>query len=185
MSLVSNDTGKDSGICESGASLPTGRSTKSLSPQERSKRAPRTIFSSLSPIPVRYGSAMVSLFPPTYKNRENGNRPDLMEKMHAMNPQFLRLPGGNYLEGDEIQDRFDWKTTIGPLVDRPTHPSPWRVSILRWHGPFGVSGVDGEISTSNSCSGGVCRLFPEEARTSIPVLSCSPSCRMLLTKLSS
>ncbi|WP_130422957.1 alpha-L-arabinofuranosidase C-terminal domain-containing protein [Edaphobacter modestus] len=70
--------------------------------------------------------SLVSLFPPTYKNRENGNRLDLMEKMHAMNPTFLRLPGGNYLEGDEIQDRFDWKTTIGPLVDRPTHPSPWR-----------------------------------------------------------
>ncbi|WP_334267875.1 alpha-L-arabinofuranosidase C-terminal domain-containing protein [Edaphobacter sp. HDX4] len=70
--------------------------------------------------------SLVSLFPPTYKNRENGNRPDLMEKMAAMKPNFLRLPGGNYLEGDEIQDRFDWKTTIGPLVDRPTHPSPWR-----------------------------------------------------------
>lgn len=76
--------------------------------------------------PGKVWLSMVSLFPPTYKNRENGNRPDLMEKMHAMDPKFLRLPGGNYLEGDEIQDRFDWKTTIGPLVDRPTHPSPWR-----------------------------------------------------------
>ena len=69
---------------------------------------------------------MVSLFPPTYKNRDNGNRPDLMEMMAAMHPTFLRMPGGNYLEGDEIADRYDWKNTIGPLVDRPTHPSPWR-----------------------------------------------------------
>ncbi len=69
---------------------------------------------------------MVSLFPPTYKNRVNGNRIDLMEKLAAMKPAFLRLPGGNYLEGDHIADRFDWKKTIGPLVDRPTHPSPWR-----------------------------------------------------------
>ncbi len=68
---------------------------------------------------------LVSLFPPTYKNRENGNRPDLMEMMAAMHPTFLRLPGGNYLEGDQIDERFDWKTTIGPLVDRPTHRSPW------------------------------------------------------------
>src|SRR5882757_3303378 len=68
---------------------------------------------------------MVSLFPPTYKNRENGNRPDLMEMMAAMHPKFLRLPGGNYLEGDQIDERFDWKNTIGPLVDRPTHRSPW------------------------------------------------------------
>ncbi len=69
---------------------------------------------------------LVSLFPPTYNDRVNGNRFDLMEKMAAMQPKFLRLPGGNYLEGDEIQDRYDWKNTIGPLVDRPTHPSPWR-----------------------------------------------------------
>ena len=68
---------------------------------------------------------LVSLFPPTYKNRANGNRPDLMEMMAAMHPKFLRLPGGNYLEGDQIDERFDWKNTIGPLVDRPTHRSPW------------------------------------------------------------
>jgi alpha-N-arabinofuranosidase len=68
---------------------------------------------------------LVSLFPPTYKNRENGNRSDLMEMMAGMHPKFLRLPGGNYLEGDQIDERFDWKNTIGPLVDRPTHRSPW------------------------------------------------------------
>jgi alpha-N-arabinofuranosidase len=69
---------------------------------------------------------LVSLFPPTYKDRVHGFRPDLMEKLAAMQPDFLRFPGGNYLEGDHISDRFDWKKTIGPWVDRPTHPSPWR-----------------------------------------------------------
>ena len=68
---------------------------------------------------------LVSLFPPTYHDRVNGNRIDLMEKLAAMNPKFLRLPGGNYLEGDHISERFQWKKMIGPLVDRPTHPSPW------------------------------------------------------------
>jgi alpha-L-arabinofuranosidase len=68
---------------------------------------------------------MASLFPPTYKGRANGNRPDLMEMMAGMHPTFLRLPGGNYLEGDQIDERFDWKNTLGPLVDRPTHRSPW------------------------------------------------------------
>jgi alpha-N-arabinofuranosidase len=70
--------------------------------------------------------SLISLFPPTYHDRVNGNRPDLMEKMAAMKPAFLRFPGGNYLEGDHINERFEWKKTIGPLVDRPTHPSPWR-----------------------------------------------------------
>ncbi len=46
-----------------------------------------------------------------------------MEMMAAMHPKFLRLPGGNYLEGDTIAERFEWKKTIGPLVDRPTHRS--------------------------------------------------------------
>ena len=68
---------------------------------------------------------LVSLFPPTYHDRPNGNRPDIMEKLSAMRPSFLRFPGGNYLEGDRIENRFDWKTMIGPLVDRPTHPTTW------------------------------------------------------------
>ena len=69
---------------------------------------------------------LVSLFPPTYHGRVHGNRPDIMEKLAAMHPKFLRLPGGNYLEGEHIQDRFNWKKTIGPWVDRPGHESPWR-----------------------------------------------------------
>lgn len=68
---------------------------------------------------------LVSLFPPTYNNRPNGTRIDLMERMAAMHPAFLRLPGGNYLEGDRIADRFDWKKTVGPMVDRPGHQAPW------------------------------------------------------------
>ncbi len=68
---------------------------------------------------------LISLFPPTFHDTPNGNRPDLMKLMAAMNPKFLRMPGGNYLEGDYINERFEWKKTIGPLVDRPTHRSPW------------------------------------------------------------
>ncbi len=68
---------------------------------------------------------LISLFPPTYKNRANGNRPDLMELLAGMHPKFVRLPGGNYLEGDTLEERFDWKATLGPLENRPTHRSPW------------------------------------------------------------
>ena len=68
---------------------------------------------------------LVSLMQPTFHGRPNGNRIDLMERMAAMHPRFLRLPGGNYLEGMTPAERFDWKKTIGPLVDRPGHPGPW------------------------------------------------------------
>ncbi|KAL3424210.1 alpha-L-arabinofuranosidase [Phlyctema vagabunda] len=36
---------------------------------------------------------LISLFPPTYKDRENGNRPELMEALKALNPSFFRMPG--------------------------------------------------------------------------------------------
>jgi alpha-N-arabinofuranosidase len=77
------------------------------------------------PRPATVWFDLVSLFPPTYLDRPHGNRIDLMEKLAAMHPKFLRLPGGNYLEGDHIAERFEWKRTIGPWIDRPTHPSPW------------------------------------------------------------
>jgi len=68
---------------------------------------------------------LVSLFPPTYKNQANGFRPDLLQMLIDMQPKFLRFPGGNYLEGDQIADRFEWKKTLGPLAERPGHMAPW------------------------------------------------------------
>jgi alpha-L-arabinofuranosidase len=63
----------------------------------------------------------ISLFPPTYKNRTNGFRQDIMELLAGMKPEFLRFPGGNYLEGNTFETRFNWKNTIGPIEERPGH----------------------------------------------------------------
>ena len=68
---------------------------------------------------------LVSLFPPTWDNQPNGFRLDLMQMLVDLKPKFLRFPGGNYVEGDTIATRFDWKKTIGPLDQRPGHRSPW------------------------------------------------------------
>jgi alpha-L-arabinofuranosidase len=68
---------------------------------------------------------LVSLFPPTFKNRPNGNRPDLMKMMVDMKPKFLRFPGGNFLEGPMITDAFPWKQTLGPIDNRPGHRGSW------------------------------------------------------------
>lgn len=69
--------------------------------------------------------SLVSLFPPTWKDRPNGLRPDLMQMLVDLKPGFLRFPGGNYLEGNTIPTRFDWKKTLGPLTERPGHQGPW------------------------------------------------------------
>ena len=68
---------------------------------------------------------LVSLFPPTYKDRPNGNRPDIMEKLAGLQPKFLRFPGGDYLEGNHLWQRFNWKEARGPLEFRPGHDSRW------------------------------------------------------------
>ena len=77
------------------------------------------VLSANRPGTVWFG--FVSLFPPTYKNRVNGFRQDTMELLAAMKPQFLRFPGGNYLEGNTFDTRFNFKNTIGPVEERPGH----------------------------------------------------------------
>jgi alpha-L-arabinofuranosidase len=67
---------------------------------------------------------MVSLFPPTFKNRTNGCRIDLAEKLEALKPGFMRFPGGCYVEGeyaDGNANRFEWKKTVGAIEERPGH----------------------------------------------------------------
>ena len=73
--------------------------------------------------------SLVSLFPPTWNDRPNGNRKDIMELLVDMKPAFLRFPGGNYLEGNWFTNRFDWKKTVGDISQRPGHRngSPGRV----------------------------------------------------------
>jgi alpha-N-arabinofuranosidase len=69
----------------------------------------------------------VSLFPPTFNDRPNGRRPDLMQLLADMHPAFLRFPGGNYVEGNTFDTRFDWKKTVGDVAQRPGHfDDAWR-----------------------------------------------------------
>ncbi|KAB8070547.1 glycoside hydrolase superfamily [Aspergillus leporis] len=68
---------------------------------------------------------LISLFPPTWNDRPNGLRKDLMQAMADFAPKFLRFPGGNNLEGDTIPGRWKWNETIGPLKDRPGRATTW------------------------------------------------------------
>ena len=69
---------------------------------------------------------MVSLFPPTFKNRENGMRPDLANMLWQLHPKFMRFPGGCFVEGQESPDNaFRWERTIGPIEKREGH---WNVN---------------------------------------------------------
>ena len=69
--------------------------------------------------------SFISLFPPTYQDVPHGLRPDLMKLMADMKPAFIRLPGGNYVEGSRFADRFAWKNMIGPADQRHGHMGCW------------------------------------------------------------
>ena len=65
---------------------------------------------------------VVSLFPPTFKGRENGCRIDLAEKLQALHPAFMRFPGGCYVEGNiRPENAYHWERTVGPIEQRPGH----------------------------------------------------------------
>ncbi len=65
---------------------------------------------------------VVSLFPAaTFDNRTNGLRSDLANMLAALQPSFLRFPGGNFIEGDNITNAVRWKKTIGDIAQRPGH----------------------------------------------------------------
>ncbi len=69
---------------------------------------------------------MVSLFPQdTYKKRPNGLRKDLVEAIHAINPKFIRFPGGCLVHGDGIDNMYQWKRTIGPIEQRKAQRNIW------------------------------------------------------------
>ncbi|KAK8068862.1 hypothetical protein PG994_005478 [Apiospora phragmitis] len=68
---------------------------------------------------------LISLFPPTYKDRKNGLRIDLAEAIEGFHPTLLRIPGGNMLEGNNSNAWWDWKNTLGPLKNRPGFSGVW------------------------------------------------------------
>ena len=60
---------------------------------------------------------MVS-FMPQKKWGKSGVRPDLGKALDDMHPTFFRFPGGCWVEGEEIAQRYQWKNTVGPVDTR-------------------------------------------------------------------
>ncbi|KAI9705205.1 MAG: hypothetical protein M1820_005352 [Bogoriella megaspora] len=68
---------------------------------------------------------LISLFPPTFNDRSNGLRPDLVQALKDLHPKFLRFPGGSNLEGVTEGDEYRWNETIGSLRNRPGRATSW------------------------------------------------------------
>lgn len=52
-------------------------------------------------------------------------RRDMVEAMAALKPKFLRFPGGCITEGMAPGNEYNWKYTVGPLIDRKGIPNLW------------------------------------------------------------
>ncbi len=77
----------------------------------------------------------ISLFSKnTYKNRKNGLRSDLVEKLKELSPKFMRFPGGCIVEGRSFENMYNWKDTIGKIEERKTNWNRWQMEEYQQEG---------------------------------------------------
>jgi alpha-L-arabinofuranosidase len=61
---------------------------------------------------------VVTVMPPTWKNRPNGLRPDLADRLNALKFKYIQFPGGCTAESASMDKCWNWKNSIGPLEER-------------------------------------------------------------------
>ncbi len=72
----------------------------------------------------------VSLFPVnTFKGRENGMRRDLAQALADLKPGIFRFPGGCIVEGGDLEERYQWKNSVGPVENRPLNHNRWEYTF--------------------------------------------------------
>lgn len=68
----------------------------------------------------------ISLFPTdTWKGHENGLRKDLAQALADIKPGIFRFPGGCIVEGTDLDSRYNWKNSVGPVENRPLNENRW------------------------------------------------------------
>ena len=72
----------------------------------------------------------ISLFPvETWKGHENGLRKDLAQALADIHPGVFRFPGGCIVEGTDLNTRYDWKKSVGPVENRPLNENRWQYTF--------------------------------------------------------
>lgn len=62
----------------------------------------------------------------TYNGRNNGLRKDIVEKLAALHPGFIRFPGGCVVEGYYLNNRYSWKDSVGSVEERKENWNRWQ-----------------------------------------------------------
>ena len=72
----------------------------------------------------------VSLFPvDTWMGHENGLRKDLAQALYDLRPGIFRFPGGCIVEGTDLETRYKWKNSVGPVENRPLNENRWEYTF--------------------------------------------------------
>ena len=113
----------------------------------------------------------VSLFPTdTWKGRENGMRKDLAQALFDMHPGVFRFPGGCIVEGTDLESRYQWKNSVGPVENRPLNEN-------RWHYTFGHRFFPDYYQSYGLGFFEFFQLCEDFGCEPLPVISCGLSCQ--------
>ena len=113
----------------------------------------------------------VSLFPTdTWKGRENGMRKDLAQALADLKPGVFRFPGGCIVEGTDLEQRYQWKNSVGPVENRPLNENRWENTFPYrlfpdYHQSYGL----GFFEFFQLCEDFGCE--------ALPVISCGLACQ--------
>ncbi len=73
----------------------------------------------------------ISLFPEdTWKGRANGLRNDLAQAIADLKPKIFRFPGGCIIEGTTLDQRYNWKNSVGAVGNRPLNGNRWNNTFV-------------------------------------------------------
>ena len=113
---------------------------------------------------------MISLFPEnTFKNRRNGMRADLAQKLADMKPGFMRFPGGCIVEGKVLSNAYRWKDTVGDVAVRPQNWNRWQDAVTpnepQYYQTYGLGFFE------------YFQLCEDIGAAPVPVLNCGMACQ--------
>ena len=114
---------------------------------------------------------MISLFPnDTWKNRPGGLRADLVQLLADLKPGFLRFPGGCIVEGRDLENRYQWKNTIGNIEDR-------HLIVNRWNTEFAHRQTPDYFQSFGMGFFEYFQLAEDIGAEPLPILNCGMACQ--------
>lgn len=113
----------------------------------------------------------ISLFPvDTWKGHKNGLRKDLVQALADTKPGVFRFPGGCIVEGTDLDTRYSWKNSVGPVENRPCNEN-------RWHYTFPHRFFPDYFQSYGMGFYEMFLLSEEIGAEPLPVLSCGLACQ--------